>query len=181
MCGGHRRTCERLRNFSLSSLWEKKKWHRNKELTTVEFEPGTAGSETTELPTKPQGSWRVQLIEKAVCLWFLCPMMDLGKRRCLQVPTRWTAPVNGQRCVLILPPLNGGRDRALLQNDRHKFLNSFPFFFIPQNYCVTRIAIMVEAKNLSTLKASALVLSRKKPHIKRSTCSLGFYARFISQ
>ena len=44
---------------------------RNKELTAVEFEPGTPGSEITELPTKPQGSWRVQVIEKAICLWFL--------------------------------------------------------------------------------------------------------------
>ena len=74
MCRGHRRTCERLWNFSLSSLW-KKKWHRNKELTTVEFVPGTAGSEITELPTKPRGFWPVQLIEKAICLWFLCPVL----------------------------------------------------------------------------------------------------------
>ena len=37
----------------------------------MEFEPGIPGTEITELPTKPQGSWRVQLIEKAVCLWFL--------------------------------------------------------------------------------------------------------------
>ena len=57
--------------FLLSSLWEKKKWHWNKELTAVE--PGTPGSEITELPTKPQGPWRVQVIEKAIkfCLWFL--------------------------------------------------------------------------------------------------------------
>ena len=46
--------------------FEKKKWHRNKELTAVEFEPGTAGSEITELPTKPRGPWRVKLIEKAI-------------------------------------------------------------------------------------------------------------------
>ena len=39
MCGGHRRTCDRLWNFSLSSLWSIKKWHRNKELTAVKFEP----------------------------------------------------------------------------------------------------------------------------------------------
>ena len=71
---------------------KKKRGHRNKELTTVEFELGTTGSEITDLPTKPRGSWRVQLIEKAICLWFLCPMMDLGKRRCLQVPTCRTAP-----------------------------------------------------------------------------------------
>ena len=45
--------------------FEKKKWHRNKELTAVEFEPGTPGTEITEPPTKPQGSWRVQLIEMA--------------------------------------------------------------------------------------------------------------------
>ena len=29
MCEGHRRTSEKLWNFLLSSLWEKKKWHRN--------------------------------------------------------------------------------------------------------------------------------------------------------
>ena len=28
-------------------------------------------------------------------------MMDLGKRRCLQVPTHRTTPVNSQRCLLI--------------------------------------------------------------------------------
>ena len=46
--------------------FEKKKWHRNKELTGGEFEPGTPGSEITELPTKLQGCWRVQVIEKAI-------------------------------------------------------------------------------------------------------------------
>ena len=56
--------------------FEKKKWHRNKELTAVQFEPGTPGTEITELPTKPQGSWRVLLIEKAICLWFLFFYMD---------------------------------------------------------------------------------------------------------
>ena len=60
-------------------------------------------------------------------------MMDLGKRRCLQVPTRRTVPVNDQRCVFIFAAQNGGRDRALLQNDRRKLLNSFPFFFIPKD------------------------------------------------
>ena len=69
MCGGHHRWCERLKFFVVLTL--KIKWHRNKELTAVEFEPGTPGSEITELPTKPQGSWRVQVIEKAICLWFL--------------------------------------------------------------------------------------------------------------
>ena len=76
MCGGHRPEAiaqhirERLRNFSLSSLW-KKEWQRNTELTAVEFEPGTAWSEITELPTKPRGSWRVHLIEKAIRLWYV--------------------------------------------------------------------------------------------------------------
>ena len=74
----------------------------------MEFEPGTAGSEITELPTEPRGSWRVQLIEKAISLWFLCPMMDLGKRRCLQVPTRRTAPVN-------VAKKDGRHDIGLLQ------------------------------------------------------------------
>ena len=59
-----------LKFFAVPTL-RKKKWHRNKELTAVEFEPGTPGSEITELSTKPQGSWRVQVIEKAICLWFL--------------------------------------------------------------------------------------------------------------
>ena len=71
MCGGHRRTCGRLWNFSLSSLWRKKKSDRIKELTAVKFEPDTAGSEITELPTKPRGSWRVQMIEKAICVWYV--------------------------------------------------------------------------------------------------------------
>ena len=31
-----------------------------------------------------------------------------------------------------LPPWNGGRDRALLQNDRRKFLNYFPFSSSPK-------------------------------------------------
>ena len=60
----------------------------------MEFEPGTAGSEITELPLSHEAPDVVQLIEKAICLWFLCPMMDLGTRRCLQVPTRRTAPEN---------------------------------------------------------------------------------------
>ena len=34
--------------------FERQKWHRNKELTAVEFEPGPPGSEITWLPTKPQ-------------------------------------------------------------------------------------------------------------------------------
>ena len=70
MCGGHHRWCERLWNFCCPHF-QKKKWHRNKELTAVELEPGTPGSEITELPTKPQGSWRVQVIEMAIRLWFL--------------------------------------------------------------------------------------------------------------
>ena len=71
MCEGHRWTCERLWNFSLSSLWRKKKWQRNKELAAVEFERGTAQYKITELPTKPRGSGRVQLIEKAICVWYV--------------------------------------------------------------------------------------------------------------
>ena len=165
----------RCPHFGKKSDTEIKSWSR--------WQPGTAGSEITELPTTPRGSWRVQVIEKASCLWFLCPMMDLGKRRCLQVPTRRTAPVNHQWLALrghFLPPRNGGRDRALLQNDRRKFLNSFPFFFIPKDYCVTRIAIMVEVKNLNTLKASALVLSRNKPSIKPSAAEAGKNTRSVN-
>ena len=37
----------------------------------MELEPGTPETEITELPTKPRGSCRVHLIEKAICLWFL--------------------------------------------------------------------------------------------------------------
>ena len=119
----------------------------------VEFEPGTTGSEITELPTKPWGSWRVQLIEKA-----LVSLSYDGSGQA-QVSSgantssctcKWSA-----LCAHFLPPRNGGRDRALLQNDRRKFLNSFSFFIIPKDYCVTKIAIMVEVKNLNTLKASA--------------------------
>ena len=44
-----------LKFFAVLTL-RKKKWHRNKELTTVEFEPGTAGSEIRELPTNSRGS-----------------------------------------------------------------------------------------------------------------------------
>ena len=60
--------------------------------------------------------------------------MDLDKCGCLQVPTRRTAPV---KCSTVrahfLQPRNGSRDRALWQNDRRKFLNSLPFFFIARN------------------------------------------------
>ena len=59
---------KKLKFFGVLTL-RKKKWHRSKELTAVEFEPGTPGSEITEHPTKPQGSWRVQVIEKAICLF----------------------------------------------------------------------------------------------------------------
>ena len=55
---GNRRTCKTI----LVAI-------ESKELTAVEFEPGTPGSEITELPTK--ACWRVQVIEKAICLWFL--------------------------------------------------------------------------------------------------------------
>ena len=54
----------------------------------MEFEPGTPGTEITELPSKPQGSWRVQLIEKAICLWFLFFYMDW-----------WTKCFSGQQEV----------------------------------------------------------------------------------
>ena len=37
----------------------------------MEFEPGTARSDITERPTKPRGSWRVQLIEKALRVWYV--------------------------------------------------------------------------------------------------------------
>ena len=57
----------------------------------------------------------------------------------------------------------------------------FPFFFIPKDYCVTRKAIMVEVKNLNTLKASALVLPRNRASIKPTVAGGGFYARFISR
>ena len=80
---------------------------------------------------------------------------------CTRLPTRRTAPVNGQRCVVIfLPPRNGGRDRALLQNDRRKFLNSFPFFH-PQRLCHQN-SHDGRAKKSNTLKAEAAVLSRNK-------------------
>ena len=36
----------------------------------MEFEPDTARSEVTELPTKPRDSWRVQLIEKDIDIVF---------------------------------------------------------------------------------------------------------------
>ena len=75
--------------------------------------------------------------------------MDLGKRRCLQVPTRRTAPVklmvSGARSFFAAR--NEGRDRVLLQNGRRKFLNYFPFLFISKDFCVTRIAMMVEGKS----------------------------------
>ena len=72
MCGSHRRTCERLWNFSLSSLWRKKKWQRNKELTTVKFEPGTAGSEITELPTKSHEALdEFRQLKRLFCVWYV--------------------------------------------------------------------------------------------------------------
>ena len=36
--------------------FEKKKSPKNKQLTAVEFEPGTPGTEIAELPTNPQGA-----------------------------------------------------------------------------------------------------------------------------
>ena len=36
----------------------------------MEFKPGTPGTEITELPTKPQGSRRVQLIERLFVFGF---------------------------------------------------------------------------------------------------------------
>ena len=129
----------------------RKESDRNKEWTLVEFELGTVGSENTELPTKPRGSWRVQLIEKAIILSLVS--LSYGGSGQAQV----SSDANTSNCTCkwlavrahLLPPRNGGRDRALLQNYRRKFLKSFPFSFIPKDYCVTRIAIMVEVKNLN--------------------------------
>ena len=143
MCRGHHRTCERLWNFSLSSL-RKKKWHRNKELTMVEFEPGTAGSEITELPTKHEAldefSWLKRLFVFGFFVLCCClsvaqaNMMDLGKRSCLQEPTRRTAPVNDQCCVLKFcrPEIEAGIEHFY----RTTSVNSctlFPFSSFPKN------------------------------------------------
>ena len=38
------------------------------DVTAVELEPGTPGTEITELPTKPQGSWRHLLYEIVIIL-----------------------------------------------------------------------------------------------------------------
>ena len=58
---------EHAKDFEIFAvLVLKKKRLRNKELTAVEFEPGTTQSKITELPTKPRGSQRVQLNEKAI-------------------------------------------------------------------------------------------------------------------
>ena len=35
----------------------------------------------SQLSTEPRGSWRVQLIEKAICPWFLCPMHRFGQEQ----------------------------------------------------------------------------------------------------
>ena len=81
----------------------------------MEFEPGTPGSEITELPTKPRGSWRVQLIEKATCLWFLFlygPVNNLQK---------CSAPDTSRKCTWrqreesFDPRKHGRQGPALLQ------------------------------------------------------------------
>ena len=166
-----------------------KKWHRNKDLTTVEFELGTAGSEITELPTKPRGSWRVQLIEKAICLWFLCSMMDLCKRRCLQVPTpatHRTAPVKlivGIACSLFAAQKWRQGSSTFTEQQAPRWTEHFSLFLHPQRLLCHQNSHngRGKKKNLNTLKAAALVLSRNKPRIKPSACGLGFHARFISR
>ena len=71
---GHRRSCERLWNVLLSSLWEKKKWHRNKELTAVEFEPGTLDPKSQSFQPSHEAldvfSWLKRLYMSLVSFFF---------------------------------------------------------------------------------------------------------------
>ena len=69
MCGGHRRTCERLKFFAVLTL-KKKVTKLTKEIRSWPQGIRT-GYKITELPIEPQGSWRVKLIKKAIRLWYV--------------------------------------------------------------------------------------------------------------
>ena len=175
MCGGHRRSCERLWNFLLSSLWEKK-CNRNKELTA---DRGGIRTGYRWIRNHRASNWATRLLTCSADWKGYLSLVSLSYDESGQAQVSSGANTSNCTCK---------RSKKRWPPRHWSFTGMTPIeeeflllLFWNRDIFQSKSSVPVEElKSINSLNASASDLSGNKPRINPSACGLGVYAWFIS-